>query len=184
MRINRGILCTAALVVFVFAKPSQGQQPILRLADSGWGNTGIQTTPPAAFVVSVGFCVTGPNCNSSGNGMSNLNPLTFYPSGCPQRVKIYSGAVFDAIASVFAQSGNITYWVPRVLSNDGSVPPNFFQSNQGDGGEVVIGHPSTITYIEIALGGFTFQPFQIDGGEDWQLVGADGTPPPLQIAVF
>jgi hypothetical protein len=181
MKIMHRTLVVAIGIGFLTLAPYGNARAILTLTNSGWGNTSDQTTPPAAFIMSVGFCVTGPNCNPAGAGMSNLNPLTFYPSHCRQKVRIYSGPAFDAIVSVFSQSGDLTYWVPRVLSNDGSVPSDFFQKNQSNGGSVNVGPATTVKFIEIVMGSFSFK--QLPGGY-WEAEGSDGNPPPMNITVY
>ncbi len=112
--------------------------------------------------------------------MSNLNPLMFFPSKCPQKVRIYSGPAFDALASVFAQSGNLNEWQPRGFSDDGTIPSDFFTNNQANGGNVHTGRAATITLITIEVGPFSFQPVQ--GG--WEALGPDGNPAGMTITVY
>jgi hypothetical protein len=182
MKIGRQmILATIASMFLMLASGSAQQKPIFVDRNSGWGNTGIQSTPPVAFIVSAGICIEGNNCNSSGGpAMSYLVPMTFYPSGCTQHLTISSGTAFSAIANVFAQGGELVFQVPRVLSNDGSVPSNFFQANQSDGGPFGA-NPAVITSIEITIAPFTFQ---LTSGGWWQTVGENGNPPALTISVF
>lgn len=186
MKTVRRILSSAiAFAFFVLAPCSHAQKAILTLPDSAWGNTGLQTTKPASFIMSFGACVVGSgNCGGFGAGTINLGPYMFYPSNCPQKVVISSGAEFDAITAVFAQSGNLNVWLPRVLSNDGSIPSDFFTKNQGNGGNVHVGYAATIKLITIQIPPFSFQPVQISGGEYWEALGKDGNPPSMVITVY
>lgn len=159
----------------------QGQQRVFVIQNSAWGNSGVQQTPPAAFIMSAGVCgPPGLNCDSFGLGTRDLSPLPLYPSSCMQRVTIYSGAAFDAIASVLAQGGKIAYWVPRSFSNDGSIPSDFFQRNQSNGGEAEI-KPATVTSIRVTIGPFSMQ--QNSGGA-WEAVNPAGGTPRLVIEAF
>jgi hypothetical protein len=173
----------AVIVAFV-AMAAYGdaqQQPIFIYRDAAWANSIVQPTPPAALIMSTGTCTQGPNCNSSGAGMNNLNALTFYPSNHIQTVTITSawGSSFDAFASVFTQGGDIEYWGPQVLSNDGLVPANFFQVNQANGGTVNL-KPATVTSVEVVLAPFKFK--QSSGS--WVAVGSDGNAPEMNILVY
>ena len=149
--------------------------------DSAFANTSAQSSPPAALVVGAGVCVVGPNCNGTGSGLNYLNPLTFYPSTHTQVVTITSGwgSTFDAFASVFAQGGDIGYWVSQVLSDDGLVPSTFPQDSQGNGGDLNF-TPATVTSVQVELAPFSFQ--QTSGGW-WVAVGRDGNQPLMNISV-
>jgi hypothetical protein len=181
---KRHIGCIAAIIAFiaVVSYADAQQQPIFVFRDSAWANTGVQSTPPAAVITSAGVCAQGPNCNSYGEGMNNLNPLTFYPSSHIQTVTVTSawGSAFDAFASVFTQGGEIDYWVPQLLSNDGLAPSNFFQGSQTSGGTAKL-KAATATSVEVLLAPFTFQ--QTSGGW-WVAVGNDGYPPQMTIRVY
>lgn len=175
------VKATICLSVLLMCPLAYSQQLLFVDHDAAWGNTGFQQTPPAAFIMSAGACVESNDCNfSSGAGM--LNPLTFYPSTHTQTVTITSGwgQAYTAFAQVFARGGNIGWSVPRVLTNDGQVPPNFFQSNQSDGGSHVF-NPATVTSVEVVLAPFTFQE---TASGYWEAVGSDGNPPQMLVRVY
>jgi hypothetical protein len=179
--VSRALIVAALAFVAMASNGDAQQQPIFVYRDSGWANSIVQPTPPAALIMSTGVCTQGPNGNGFGAGMNNLNPLTFYPSGCVQTVTVTSawGSTFDAFVSVFGQGGDIDYWGPELLSNDGLVPSNFFQVNQANGGTVKL-KPATVTSVEVVLAPFTFQ--QASGGW-WVAVGNDGNSPQMTIRV-
>jgi hypothetical protein len=180
---SKFVICITAVIAFAaVAGSAYAQQPIFVIQEAGWANSGIQSTPPAALIVGTGACIQGPNCNVSITEMSTLNPLMFYPSSHVQTVTITSawGTTFDAYASVFAQGGNINWSVAEVLSNDGLVPANFFQSNQANGG-TVNRKPATVTSVQVILAPFTFQ--QTSGGW-WVAIGSNGIAPQMTIRVY
>ena len=182
---KRMLFSAIAVAFFAMSPYSQAQKAIFTLPDSAWGNTGLQTNKPASFIMSFGACVVGSNdCGGFGAGAFYVGPYMFYPSNCPQKIVISSGAEFDAIAAVFAQSGNLNVWLPRVLSNDGSIPSDFYTNDQGNGGNVHVGYAATIKLITIQIAPFSFQPVQISGGEYWEALGKDGNPPSIVITVF
>lgn len=182
-RVGRIIAVLTFVAIAMMAADANAQQgPLFFFRDSGWANSGVQPTPPAALIMSSGVCIAGPNCNDFGNGADYLNPLTFYPSNHTQTVTITAawGSTFDTLASVFAQGGQIDYSVIQVLSNDGLIPSNFFQNNQGSGGSANL-RPATVTSVEVQLAPFVFQ--QTSGGW-WVAVGSDGNPPTMNISVY
>ena len=177
------IYITAVLAFVAVAATAYAQQPILVIQNSGWANSNIQTTPPAAFIMDSGVCISGePTCSSLLSNMSALNPLTFYPSTHVQTVTITSawGSTFDAFAAVFAQGGGIEYEVAQVLSNDGLIPYNFYTSYQGNSGVYNL-KPATVTSVQLILAPFTFQMTSIG---DWVAVGNNGKPPQMTIRVY
>ena len=182
-RQRRFLHILAAIAFLALAANAFAQQrPIWVIQNSGWANSNVQSTPPAAVIMSTGACTPGPNCDVSIAEMSALNPLTFYPSSHIQSVTVTSawGPTFDAYASVFAQGGNTNYSVAQVLTNDGVIPSNFFQNNQANGGTVNL-KPATVTSVQVLLAPFSFQ---LTSGGWWVAVGKDGKPPQMSIRVY
>jgi hypothetical protein len=174
---------TTAIIWLGLASLGHAQQMLFVAHDSGWGRMVHQQTPPAAFVMSVGVCNRHDNDNCDfGACAGMLNPLIFYPSTHTQTVTITSatGQAFKTFAQVFAQGGDIGWAVPRVLSNSGLVPLNFFPVNLSDGGNRVFS-PATVTSVKVVLAPFAFQ--QKAPGE-WEAVGGDGNPPQMLVQVY
>lgn len=168
------------VTIAALTSSSQAQQLLFTGGDTGWGTIGPQATPPAAFIYSTGVCIN-PNCDFN-SGMGMLNPLTFYPSTHTQTVTVTSGwgSAFSAFASIFAQGGTIRFINMRVLTNDGLVPSNFFQSHADDGGQHQF-NPLTATSIEFLIAPFNFQ--QLSDGT-WEAIGSDGNPPQILVRVY
>lgn len=173
------VYITAVFALVAIAASAYAQQaPLLVIQDSGWANTGYQSTPPAALIMSMGAC----NQPCSDNMMSMLNALTFYPSTHIQTVTITSawGNAFTDLASVFAQGGEINWSVIQVLSNDGLVPSNFLSSYQGNGSSANL-KSATVTSIEVIIKPFAFHETSIG---DWTAIGSDGLAPQMTIRVY
>jgi hypothetical protein len=81
---------------------------------------------------------------------------------------------------VFAQGSDLNYWLPRILSNDGTIPSDFFTTNQANGGKVHTGRAATISLIVVQVSPFSFQP--IEGG--YEALGTDGNPAAMTITVY
>jgi hypothetical protein len=185
MKAATQISCSLITVLLLFTQ-AQAQKAVLTITDSTWGNTGVQTVQPAAFIMSFGVCVAGSaNCiPDGGSAMSNLSPLMFYPSNCPQKVTIRTGPAFEALATVFAQSSDLNTQLPRIVSNDGSIPSDFFTNNQSNGGNVRTGRAGTISLIVVQVSPFSFQPVQTGQGEIWEALAKDGSPATMTITVY
>jgi hypothetical protein len=170
----------ATLAFAGIASYANAQQQLLFSAhESIFPNTSVQSTPPAAMIMSAGVCIQGLACLDS--GFSYLNPLTFYPSSHVQTVTVTSswGSTFDAFASVFGNGGDICFSLAEVLSNDG-LAPNFFQDNSESAGCHNL-KAATATSVEIEVAPFTFQQ-TINGW--WIAVGTNGKPPLLNVNVY
>ena len=181
-KMSRLKIALSIIAVTILSSYGTAQQLLFSIRDTGSANTNIQSTPPAALIMSAGACLQGPNCSTFGAGMNNLNPLLFYPSSHWQTVTITSawGPSFNTFASVFSPGGNLNLWVPQFLTDDGLVPSNFFQSNQSGGGPLY-SNPATVSSVVIVLAPFTFQ--QMPAGW-WEAIGTGGQPPVLTIRVY